>query len=419
MNQRFFLTCMVILNNNQFIIPALSANNCINNFKSRNCIDSFIAPDVIIKKPAAQVSISNTALYGLPAINGVTPGVNNRILLIGQTNQQENGLWLAQLGAWIRPWDFYTGAQAGRSFIQIIIMPAGSTIDSQWICSSSTSIIDTDPITFAPCNYSDQLTAANVGTGTGQFFRDKTGNTLNFKTLAVGAHLALTNNTNDIMLGTDAATSNSGSTIVARDALGNFSAGSITASLTGAASLNVLKAGDIMTGALTLPIGSVSAPSLNFTGSVTSGISFAGGSLSFDITGTERLKIGSTIQANAPLVLKNVQNIQSTQSVAPTTNGSITTASTTGLLLLKHTANITNFTVRFPPNPVDGQVFTILLGTSNTISLINVGGTGGASVINAITSLNPGSALAAATNGTSVTYFYSSVANSWYRFLRG
>ena len=39
---------------------------------------------------------------------------------------------------------------------------------------------------------------------------------------------------------------------VQRDTSGNFSAGTITASLTGAASLNVLKTGDTMTGALTI-----------------------------------------------------------------------------------------------------------------------------------------------------------------------
>jgi hypothetical protein len=43
---------------------------------------------------------------------------------------------------------------------------------------------------------------------------------------------------------------NTGETIVFRDTSGNFSAGTITASLTGAASLNVLRAGDTMTGSL-------------------------------------------------------------------------------------------------------------------------------------------------------------------------
>ena len=50
--------------------------------------------------------------------------------------------------------------------------------------------------------------------------------------------------------GYQTATANTVSTIVARDGSGNFSAGTITASLTGAASLNVLKAGDTMTGQL-------------------------------------------------------------------------------------------------------------------------------------------------------------------------
>ena len=51
---------------------------------------------------------------------------------------------------------------------------------------------------------------------------------------------------------TTATNANTASAIVARDASGNFTAGTITAALTGAASSNVLKAGDTMTGALVL-----------------------------------------------------------------------------------------------------------------------------------------------------------------------
>jgi len=47
-------------------------------------------------------------------------------------------------------------------------------------------------------------------------------------------------------------TSNVGDTAVKRDASGNFAAGTITASLTGAASENVLKTGDVMTGSLSI-----------------------------------------------------------------------------------------------------------------------------------------------------------------------
>ena len=48
------------------------------------------------------------------------------------------------------------------------------------------------------------------------------------------------------------ATNNVGNTAVLRDASGNFSAGTISASLTGAASANVLRIGDTMTGTLTI-----------------------------------------------------------------------------------------------------------------------------------------------------------------------
>ena len=58
-------------------------------------------------------------------------------------------------------------------------------------------------------------------------------------------------------------------------------AGLRIANLTGAASLNVLKAGDTMTGALQLPAGTTAAPSLVFTGSTTAGLSANSGNLSF------------------------------------------------------------------------------------------------------------------------------------------
>src|SRR5579863_7833495 len=65
--------------------------------------------------------------------------------------------------------------------------------------------------------------------------------------------------------------------IVVRDGSGNFAAGTITANLTGnvtgnvtgSASLNVLKSGDTMTGILTMPAGTIAAPSIEFSGSST------------------------------------------------------------------------------------------------------------------------------------------------------
>jgi Chaperone of endosialidase len=94
---------------------------------------------------------------------------------------------------------------------------------------------------------------------------------------------------------TTATNSNTASAIVARDASGNFTAGTITAALTGAASSNVLKAGDTMTGALVVPLASASTPSLTFTGDLNTGIfSPSADAIAASTGGTERLRIDSS-----------------------------------------------------------------------------------------------------------------------------
>ena len=82
-------------------------------------------------------------------------------------------------------------------------------------------------------------TGANVGTGTGLIFRDKTGSNINFKSLVQGSHIVITNNTDDITLATDATSANTISTIVARDNSGNFAA-SIVSMTDGVASGNLV-----------------------------------------------------------------------------------------------------------------------------------------------------------------------------------
>jgi hypothetical protein len=93
------------------------------------------------------------------------------------------------------------------------------------------------------------------------------------------------------VLANAATSANTENTLVLRDASGDFSAGTITAALVGAASLNVLKSGDTMTGRLTLPAGSIAAPSLHFSGSVNTGMTAeAGNILSLVTGGVERLQ---------------------------------------------------------------------------------------------------------------------------------
>jgi hypothetical protein len=94
---------------------------------------------------------------------------------------------------------------------------------------------------------------------------------------------------------TTATDANTASAIVARDASGNFTAGTITAALTGAASSNVLKAGDTMTGALVVPLASAATPSITFTGDLNTGIYSPGADqVAISTGGTGRLFIDSS-----------------------------------------------------------------------------------------------------------------------------
>lgn len=94
------------------------------------------------------------------------------------------------------------------------------------------------------------------------------------------------------MLANAATSSNMPSAIVRRDASGNFSAGTITESLTGAASLNL---GGMLTGNLILPAETAANQSLQFSGSTNTGLSApSANTLSMDTNGTQRLLIDST-----------------------------------------------------------------------------------------------------------------------------
>ena len=90
---------------------------------------------------------------------------------------------------------------------------------------------------------------------------------------------------------------------VMRDTSGNFSAGTITASITGAASLNVLKTGDTMTGALTitgnnnLTVQGTGALSVGGTGTI--GSNFTVDSGTFYVNATDNVvNVGQTANSN-------------------------------------------------------------------------------------------------------------------------
>ena len=108
---------------------------------------------------------------------------------------------------------------------------------------------------------------------------------------------------------------------VQRDASGNFSAGTITASLTGAASLNVLKTGDTMTGTLAIT-GSGSNltvsgnAAITGTTTLTNDLNVDSGVLFVDVSANEvGINVGTTVlhlKADSGLLIQSASNAPST-----------------------------------------------------------------------------------------------------------
>ena len=260
---------------------------------NKRYVDQTAGSGIVEKTPARAMSTANAAITGLYTLDDVALADGNRVLLVRQTNPIENGLWLTHIGAWTRPTDFGNPpTAAGTAYV---LTTSGTLYaGSGWICTTPDAIIGTDPLTFVQFSSPGSVTGQNVGVGTGTIFKNKTGNLINFKSLIAGDNMIITNNISgdDITITASALSQNIPNTLVLRDSSGNFSAGTITAALTGAASANVLRSGDTMTGNLTLPAGTTTTPSLKFVGSTNTGLSAEiPNKLSFSTNGAERMSI--------------------------------------------------------------------------------------------------------------------------------
>jgi hypothetical protein len=110
---------------------------------------------------------------------------------------------------------------------------------------------------------------------------------------------------------TTAASANTANAIVSRDASGNFTAGTITAALTGAASSNVLKAGDTMTGVLAVTAGTAALPGIAVSGDTNTGIYSpgadqlavsTGGIIRTNVDNSGRLLVGVSANTNGGIL---------------------------------------------------------------------------------------------------------------------
>lgn len=95
-----------------------------------------------IKTPVRVVSTVNVnlATFGLGVIDGVQLLANDRVLLTGQTDSTQNGIYVAQTGPWVRDLDF-DGTGDIKSGTQVFVTSGTLNTGSTWYVSTA------DPIT--------------------------------------------------------------------------------------------------------------------------------------------------------------------------------------------------------------------------------------------------------------------------------
>lgn len=78
---------------------------------SKQYVDDTVLTGLRLGASIKTVATSNVGLSGLSAVNGYTPIAGDRILVIGQTNATENGVYDAASGGWTRSTDSDTDAE--------------------------------------------------------------------------------------------------------------------------------------------------------------------------------------------------------------------------------------------------------------------------------------------------------------------
>jgi len=138
---------------------------------SKQYVDNTALTGLKLGAAVKTVATSNVGLSGLSAINGYTPIAGDRILVIGQTNATENGVYDAASGGWTRSTDSDSDAEL-RGYQYLIT--AGTYINARYgntnqstITIGSTNITyqqisnaETDPIFTASPSFG--ITGTNI-----------------------------------------------------------------------------------------------------------------------------------------------------------------------------------------------------------------------------------------------------------------
>jgi len=168
------------LNMANFAINGLAAPVNATDAATKSYVDS-LANGLTFKAPARVVSTANVALTGLQTIDGVTLVAGDRVLLVGQTDATQNGLFAAASGAWSRTADYASGSTQNEGMY--VIVDEGTVGESTKYLCTTTNVgelitVDASTTTWVQDTSGNQITAGNGLTKTGNQIQALIGNGL-------------------------------------------------------------------------------------------------------------------------------------------------------------------------------------------------------------------------------------------------
>jgi hypothetical protein len=100
-----------------------------------------------------------SSLSGTQTIDGVSVTAGQRVLLTGQTNAVQNGIWVVNSGAWTRPPDFGAGAHAAAAYV--FVEEGTLNADNGYLCITDppNDVVDTNSIAFVQFSGAGQIIA--------------------------------------------------------------------------------------------------------------------------------------------------------------------------------------------------------------------------------------------------------------------
>lgn len=101
------------------------------------------------KQSVRVATTANITLSGLQTVDGVSLAVNDSVLVKDQSTGSQNGLYLAQSGAWTRRSDADVNAEVTAG-LSVMVTEGTTNADSQWrLTTNDTIVIGTTSLTFA------------------------------------------------------------------------------------------------------------------------------------------------------------------------------------------------------------------------------------------------------------------------------